>query len=170
MQPHLFVLFNQSVGCWSAFKAPKGEVPADKPGPRSDPKSQLLVTLIFANNPAASRIFAFFKTTWWAEKLPNQSAANFNKKWKLFFSLCEGSCFMHLTKSFASNSSYGWKALLMLFAISLRSNHLKRIISATQVLTSARLMTTCHNNYLSWDWLLRETKLWLFHPYSAHCL
>jgi hypothetical protein len=57
MQPHLFVLFNQSVGCWSAFKAPKGEVPADKPGPRSDPKSQLLVTLIFANNPAASRIF-----------------------------------------------------------------------------------------------------------------
>ena len=37
----------------------------------------------------------------------------------------------------------------MLFAISLRSNQLKRIISATQVLTSARLMTICHNNNLT---------------------
>ena len=143
---------NQLTG--SLLKPPKVMSPAEKPGPRSDPKSQLLATLILANN-TMSRIFAFLKTTWWVgektAKLQNLNTANFNNS-----QIVKG-CWLFW---FANV----WKALLILFAISLCSNHLKRIISATQVLTSARLMTICHNNTLSWDPLLRETKLWLFHP------
>jgi hypothetical protein len=52
---------NQLIG--PLLKPQKVVSRADKPGPSSDPKSQLLVTLIFANNPV-SRIFAFLKRTW----------------------------------------------------------------------------------------------------------
>lgn len=139
---HLFCCFsprpvNQSVD-WSTLKAPKGE----KPGPRSDPKSQLLATLIFANNPLG-RILAFWKTTWWAAKLRNQSAANLNNGQKV------KAC-LHLKWSFVSNSYHIESSAHGVCNIFVLKPSEKEIISATQVLTSARIMTICHNT-LSWD-------------------